>query len=287
MSLFSALKRALGGTRIDLEQRFKFNPKRWVLGNNGKFNDVIDKETSSSYLIKLIDEEKSKKYRDKFQKKDYPSEAELSSSFVHENIFQPVETGQTKQGQDFLLYEADGWTRLDLLIGQRDKGVRKHAYSLIHQLAQALLAIHQSEFVHRDVCPRNIYIDADFKNLRLLEFGYTVPNKPEFTKCKNRTGTPLYMAPEIVRMKDANHAVDIFAFGITIYQLLTLRHPWGVEENSSKSTLQFDARPAEDIRSYLPNFKEPKAKAIAKCLDVKPEARFDNLKQFLITSGIK
>ena len=287
MSLFGALKRAFGGAKIDLVDRFEFDSKKWQLGNNGKFNSAKDKTTSQEFLLKLIDAGKTKKYRDKFPGKGFATEVEISGKFDHENILQAVESGVTKSGDQFILYDENGWSTLEELIKQRSKEVRQNAYSLIRQLAVALIEIHKEGFVHRDVCPRNILVDKQAQNLKLFDFGFTVPNEKEYSTVKNRTGTPLYMAPEIVRMKETDQRVDIFAFGITVFQLLSYRHPWGVEENSSKSTLQFDARPAEDIRNYLPRFKEPKAEALAKCLAIKPDARFSNLKQFLIKSGIK
>lgn len=287
MRLLNVFQRVFGGAQVDLEQRFEINEKRWAVANNGRFNRVMEKKTEQEFLLKLIDAKKSKKYRAKFPGKGFPAEVEISSSFQHENIFLPTESGSIKSGDEFLLYDVSGWNSLGELIRRREPRVRKHAYSLIRQLANALIKIHSDGYVHRDVCPRNIFLDANFENLKLVEFGYCVPNAPEYGRVKNRTGTPLYMAPEIVRMQETDIGVDIFSFGITVFQLLSFKHPWGVEENSSRSTLQFDTRPAEDIRTYLPKFKEPKAKAIARCLDVKSDQRFNNLKQFLMMSGIK
>ncbi|MGH7138358.1 MAG: protein kinase domain-containing protein, partial [Pirellulales bacterium] len=54
-------------------------------------------------------------------------------------------------------------------------------------------------FIHRDICPRNFMVDAQGDNLRLIDFGLTVPATPPFMQSGNRTGNPNYMAPELVK----------------------------------------------------------------------------------------
>jgi len=51
---------------------------------------------------------------------------------------------------------------------------------------------------------------------------------PDFMRPGNRTGTPIYHAPEISRRRTTDLRVDVFALGITAYQLCTFESPWPV-----------------------------------------------------------
>ena len=84
------------------------------------------------------------------------------------------------------------------------------ACSLLRQAAEALAAVHRAGYIHRDICPRNFVVDKDCESLKLIDFGLTVPATPPFMQPGNRTGTPNYMAPEVVRRRPTDQRLDIF-----------------------------------------------------------------------------
>ena len=59
--------------------------------------------------------------------------------------------------------------------------------------------------------------------VKLIDFGLTIPYTPEFCKPGNRTGTPDYLAPELIRRVTTDHRVDLFALGVTAYEMFTRR----------------------------------------------------------------
>ncbi|MEZ6105986.1 MAG: protein kinase [Pirellulaceae bacterium] len=82
---------------------------------------------------------------------------------------------------------------------------------MMRDMAEAIAAVHAAGFIHRDICPRNFIINPQGTHATLIDFGLTVPDKAEFRQPGNRTGTPLYMAPEIVRRRPTDKRVDLFA----------------------------------------------------------------------------
>ena len=78
----------------------------------------------------------------------------------------------------------------------------------------------------RDVCPPNYVVAPDAQSLKLIDFGLTLPATPQFMQPGNRTGKPNYMAPEIVKRQSTDVRVDVFAFGVTAYELCTFELPW-------------------------------------------------------------
>ncbi len=121
----------------------------------------------------------------------------------------------------------------------------------------------------------------------LIDFGLTLPAKPEFQQPGNRTGTPNYMSPEIVRRKKTDQRVDVFAFGVTAYEVMTFELPWtrGVD---GMAALEHDQVPPIDIRERRPKINEQLAKAIMWCLAQNPDERCPSMERFLLAiTGVK
>jgi serine/threonine-protein kinase len=89
----------------------------------------------------------------------------------------------------------------------------------------------------------------------------------------NRTGTPLYMAPEIVRRRPTDQRVDLFAFGVTAFYLLAGEHPWPSTDTTGKTALQHDTVQPLDLTTLRPKVNRTLAKVIHQCLAANPSNR--------------
>ncbi len=74
----------------------------------------------------------------------------------------------------------------------------------------------------------------DLNSVKLIDFGLTLPAKPEFMQPGNRVGTPNYMSPEIVRRKKTDLRVDVFSFGVSMYELCAFELPFPRETRPVK-----------------------------------------------------
>ncbi len=284
MGLLDSVKAALGQKTVDLRKRFVFCGSQ-VRGSTGSFQVVEERQTKKKYGLKLVDAEKSSKLRDRFPAKEFPLESEIALAIKHENVVDTIEIGKSIDGKEFLLMEYLQGTSFERALVAKNPNLQKNRYEFIRQLALGVEAVHNAGFIHRDICPRNMIFDKPSKKVKLFDFGITLPNLPAFRQPRNRTGTPLYMAPEIVRRRPTDIRVDIFAFGITAFQICTLQHPWGVTENTSKSALIFDTTEPKDIRSLAPDLDEKMAAAIQTCIEIDPEKRCPNMRRFITSLG--
>src|SRR5205085_9540679 len=106
-------------------------------------------------------------------------------------------------------------------------------------------------YLHRDICPRNIMVTKD-GIVKLIDFGLAVPNRGEFLRPGNRTGTPNYLAPEIIRRSATDSRVDMFALGVTAYEVFTHTLPWE-KAQSLQTLLSHMNSPGRDPAYLIPN----------------------------------
>jgi serine/threonine protein kinase len=129
----------------------------------------------------------------------------------------------------FILMEYAPNGSLDMIIKEyKEKGKMFMQTQVIHytqQLSSALDYCHREiNIIHRDIKPGNILVDK-LGNLKLGDFGLSKHLNKDMI-CATCVGSPLYMAPEILRGEGYTHGVDIWALGCVVYELMTLESPW-------------------------------------------------------------
>jgi protein phosphatase len=98
------------------------------------------------------------------------------------------------------------------------------------RILKGLAGLHRLSIVHRDIKPDNLHLDTEGR-LRILDLGVAarrLRRRPEIREINN-PGTPSYMAPELFGQSSegANEQTDLYAVGVTLYQLLTRKYPYG------------------------------------------------------------
>ncbi|WP_344978355.1 serine/threonine-protein kinase [Streptosporangium fragile] len=117
----------------------------------------------------------------------------------------------------------------DLLTLLRRRGtlLPADAVRLTAQVADALAVAHAVGVVHRDVKPGNVLIDGATGEARLTDFGVArIVHGPGLTRTTSIIGTPVYLAPEVADGGTPTPAVDVYAVGLILYELLAGRPPF-------------------------------------------------------------
>ncbi len=289
MGLFDKLKGMVGGgganasrRRVsDIESRFE-RLRSAVSGTMSNFIVARDRENDRIVGVKLCDIEKVNFFESRFKGMNKPSEGEIATSMRHKYVVETLEYGVSTKGAPYLVMELIDGPGLQSLIHNREaKLLEGKRMNLISQMAEAIQYVHAAGYIHRDICPRNFICTADINLIKLIDFGLTVPATKEFMAPGNRTGTPLYMAPEVVRRRATDQRVDIFSFGVTCYQLLTFEHPWPGSETSGLAALNHDTSNATDIFKFRPELNKQLGGLIMQSIKARPEERIQSMEAFL------
>lgn len=284
MGIIDKFKNVLsGGTNLgmlDVGGRFSLD-RHAFSGTMSKFHVATDVHDRKVYGIKLLDKEKTAAFRARFKGLNKPIEGEIGMQISHPRIVKTYEYGKTTSGQEYILMEYVHGPGVNTLIKSKNEEVAPYRLKLIRQMGESIQAVHDHGFIHRDICPRNFIVFEDLTWLKMIDFGLTVPDDEPYLMPGNRTGTPQYMAPEIVRRRETSPAVDIFSFGITVYRFLTWEHPWGTTDTTGKAALIHDQRDPIPITQFRPNLHPKIVRAVHRCLERKPSDRLQTCKAFL------
>ena len=275
------LEKILGKKKLDYKKRFTLL-KAAISGTMSEFYMARDKETDQIVGLKILDKEKTRQIDESFRNMKgvrKPREGQIAIQLKHPYIVDTFEEGFTTGNEQYLVMEYLEGTGLNNVLMIKQDYLAGARLTYIRQCAEALQAVHKAGFIHRDFCPRNLLFTGDGKILKLTDFGLSLPNRPPFTDPGNRTGTPNYMAPELIRRRATDERLDIFAFGVTMYELCTRELPWPRGANGL-AAMTHDQPPAP-ITNYRPNINPTLAKAIHWCLKAEPRDRCPSMADFL------
>ena len=103
----------------------------------------------------------------------------------------------------------------------------------VAEVSCALQFLHQRNYIYRDLKPENVLIDR-FGHCKLCDLGFTKQINPSYDRCYTTCGTADYMAPEVTLRKGYAFAVDVWAVGVLLYELLTGKAPFAAKTDGER-----------------------------------------------------
>ncbi|MGH7143416.1 MAG: serine/threonine-protein kinase, partial [Planctomycetota bacterium] len=184
--------------------------------------------------------------------KRFVREAESAQKIKHPNVL-----------ETYRVAEYRGWhfMEMELMAGEDIRALMKRgtvpvaqALTLCLAAASGLQAAHDQGVIHRDIKPENLMI-MDGGRLKIADFGLArVQEAQGLTMPGQMLGTPAYMAPEQWEGKPPDARTDIYALGVTLYDMITARRP--VEGTTAGAIIQTlfgkGPTPIEQVNPALP-----------------------------------
>src|SRR5579859_875586 len=221
-----------------------------------------------------------KNYRLRFLK-----EAERASSLSHQHIAGIYDVMEEK-GEPFLVME---------YVEGANLRARLHAplpldefWNIALQSVEALVAAHGKQIIHHDIKPENIML-TPAGHVKILDFGVakrlrhtdplavTETNEP---RTGGLSGTPAYMAPEVLLDKDADGRSDIFSLGVVFYEALAGHHPFqGPNLVTTTDRILHEVPPP--VSAANPQVPAELARIVDKMLAKNPEERYPSAANLL------
>lgn len=151
-------------------------------------------------------------------KQRFLQEARVASNISHPNIISVYDFGE-EAGKPYMVMEfLIGESLRDAMKNNHTGDLnRKLGYAL--QLGRALEHIHSKKIIHRDIKPENVHIDTAGK-VKLMDFGIAKSEGLSLTRAGFTLGTPYYMAPEQVLGQQVTTQVDVYSFGVLLYEMI-------------------------------------------------------------------
>ena len=261
------------GTVVDGRYRITARIGHGGMAEVYEATDVISKRIVA---IKLIREDVMK---NPINLRRFQNEATIASALNHPNIVKVYNHG-TIEGRPYIANEyVRGQTMKDMLDFRSAIPIAE-AVSYMLQLTSALFYAHQHNIIHRDIKPQNIYVMPD-GTIKLGDFGIAQAEGVDegVTKASEIVGSVHYLAPEISQGKPASIQSDIYAAGVTFYELLTGHVPFDKDTPINVAVAHVKEK-FPPVKKYLPNCPKEIERIIAMATKKKLNERYRGADEF-------
>ena len=279
----------------DLDPRLKFKQSELTVAEKYKAGDVIDGYRLIESLIQndrtWICEKRGMKYVIKFIPYEAKDDEAMLDFFVKEvwmakrlkaGFFPKAVVPKNRTHRYYIMSYIDGKNLKEFTQKKPlsvDMGVELALFLL--KMSQFLIRL---DLVHADIKPENIIVTERKGKLvfKMVDFGSITEAYSNVT----RAGTPTYLAPERFKHAPINEQTEIYAIGVTLYEVLTKKYPFGEIEPFATPSFDKKIKEPSKINPKIPKWLES---VILRALDTDTDKRYHNYSemQYEITNPQK
>jgi serine/threonine-protein kinase len=194
-------------------------------------------------------------------------EARAAAALNHPNIVTLFDAGQEGETYYITMELLEG-APLQRILRERKRLAAAQVAKLGGQIATGLQYAHEQGIVHRDIKTANIFF-TESKLVKIMDFGLAKMVEEVRRATTVIGGTPYYMAPEQGAGDAVDHRADLYALGVTFFELLTGSVPF----REGDVTFHHRHTPPPDPRTLVPDLPAPMAELVLHLMAKKPEDR--------------
>jgi len=201
------------------------------------------------------------------------TEGEITALFDHPNIVKCFNHGKLGDTPFLVLEYLEGMTLASLMGGASQRLAGKRL-DYVRQAAEALAHVHHRRFVHHDFCPKNLFV-TNQDQVKVIDFGLACPllERPQKS---SRMGTTEILAPEVLRRDPCDYRVDIFAWGVVAYQVISGHWPFESPDHHQTLSKILNVRPVPLVRR-VPELPEEVSNLIMRSIAKDPKKRLSSM----------
>ena len=245
-------------------------------GGMGKVYKVYDRKIKEVVALKLIKPEIG--FNEKAVER-FKNELKFARKISHRHVCRLYDLGEFGLAHFITMEYVEG-EDLKKFIRRAGYIAPPKAVSIARQVCEGLAEAHRLGVVHRDLKPQNIMIDRE-GNARIMDFGLArFMETDSVTGSGVMLGTPEYMSPEQVDLKDVDARTDFYSLGVIMHEMATGKVPFEGETPVSIAIKHKSEKP-RDSRETNPLIPESFARMILKCLEKDRARRYQSADELL------
>ncbi|KDO31358.1 ULK protein kinase [Saprolegnia parasitica CBS 223.65] len=196
----------------------------------------------------------SKRGKSEKDLKNLRQEIHILRQLNHANIISMLDSFETEA--EFCMVTEYGQGELYQILEDDRQLPEDEIKKIAVQLLQALYYLHSNRIIHRDMKPQNILVGTK-QQIKLCDFGFARAISADTSVLTSIKGTPLYMAPELVKEMPYNHTVDLWSLGVILYELAVGRPPFYTDKIVTliqlivKESVAYPPTMSDDFKSFL------------------------------------
>ena len=236
-------------------------------GGMGEVYRARDRELDELVALKLLrpDVASLPAWLDRFR-----NEVRLARRVTHRNVARTFELGEAG-GTRFLTMELVDGESVGSVLERRGPLDVASAARIGLGMAEALAAAHAVGVVHRDVKPDNVMVARDGRVV-VTDFGIAHETRDE-AGARTFAGTPAYMAPEQAAGEPATPLSDLYALGVTLFEMVTGSLPFSATSTAGLLAARL-LSDAPDVRERAPAVSPAFAEIVKKVMSKDPALRY-------------
>ncbi|MCX7703626.1 MAG: protein kinase, partial [Planctomycetota bacterium] len=215
-------------------------------------------------------------------KKRFLREARAAAKIEHPNIVTVYDAGEFEGGYSYIVMQFIDGESLSKKIEREQRIDQLSAVRMIKDAAKALMTAHKQGMIHRDIKPDNIML-TKAGEVKVADFGLVKSADVEKDLSLSKSllmGTPHYMAPEQFEGKPADARVDIYALGVTFFEIVTGKKPF--DGKTAFKIMEAHLRQEPPKPETLSKEIHPEvSRVILKMLQKEPEKRYQTAEELI------
>ena len=236
-----------------------------------------DPKINRQVAIKTLDYSQFSESEIKTFKSRFFREAEAAGRLNHNCIVTVYDVGEESDfafiAMDFIEGKSlEEFCKIKTLLPVRE------VYEIAATVAETLDYAHSKKIIHRDIKPSNIMYEPKTHKLKVTDFGIARITDNQHTRTGSFLGSPSYMSPEQMIGSNVGHQADIYALGVSFYQLLTGSLPFKADNIAGLAHDIANKKPIP-IKEIRPDLPASATRIINKALQKKPGDRYNSGKE--------